>query len=572
MTVTELHQALQDRSTLVARAAAFAKRAHAKQKRKSGEPYFTHCEGTAENLAAWNLDEITIAAGLLHDVAEDTTYTLEDIEHEFGKEIAFLVDGVTKLGRVKYRGKKEKADDLRKFILAMAEDLRVVFIKLADRLHNIRTLPALPPHKQKRIAQETSEIYAPLAYRLGMQKLSGELQDLSFPYVHPQEYKWLQKNIKDKYDERQAYLTKIAPQVEKTLENANIKPISIDFRAKRYTSLYQKLLRYDMDINKIHDLVAFRIVLRTIEDCYAALGVIHKLWPPLPARIKDYIAMPKPNGYRSLHTTVLCVDRRIVEFQIRTQEMHEEAENGIAAHWAYAQTKGSKAYSKKVAPEADTNEVTWVKQLRSWQNQFTDPEDFIESLKIDFFQDRIFAITPHGEVVDLPRDATPIDFAYQIHSEIGDQCVGAKVNGKIVSLDQKLRSNDVVEIITQKNKKPSASWLEFVVSPSAKHHIRSSLKKTSSGGHTSLLAERPKQVEFNIIADDKIGVLKDVSAIISRLHINIVSVNSNISARQGTRFHIIRIKCATEDKNKIWKIMLRLKALPAVKEINYRFI
>lgn len=571
MTLEGLHTALKDKTTLVARAAAFAKRAHQDQKRKlNNEPYFVHCQATAENLASWNLDETTIAAGFLHDVAEDTRYTREDIEQEFGKEIAFLVDGVTKLGWVKYRGKKEQADDLRKFMLSMAEDLRVVFIKLADRLHNMRTLHALAPIKQKRIAQETIEIYAPLAYRLGMQRLSGELQDAAFPYLYPEEYKWLLKNVKERYEEREKYLAGIAPLVKKALVEANLKPLGVDFRAKRYASLYQKLLRYDMDIDKIHDLVAFRIVLKNVEDCYAALGIIHKLWPPLPGRIKDYIAMPKPNGYRSLHTTVLCVDHRIVEFQIRTQEMHDEAENGIAAHWAYEQSKWTRS-GKKDAPIADLNEVAWVSQLRSWQKQFNGPEDFIDSLKIDFFRDRIFVITPAGEVVDLPRGATPVDFAYQIHSEIGDQCVGARVNGKIVPLSTQLRSNDIVEIITQKNKKPSSSWLEFVVSSAAKHHIRSSLKRTEAG-KGSLLDERPKQVEFNITARDRIGVLKNVSAIISRSHVSIVSVNSSVSSIQGVHFHIIRVKCDTDDKNKIWKLMLKLKGLPEVKEINYRFV
>ncbi|MFH1188954.1 MAG: RelA/SpoT family protein [bacterium] len=570
MTVHELQTALKNSQTLVAKASAFAERAHNGQERKSGEPYFIHCLETAKNLASWNLDEITIAAGLLHDVAEDTKYTLQDIENEFGKEIAFLVDGVTKLGRVKYRGKKEQADNLRKFILAMAEDLRVVFIKLADRLHNIKTLGALPPHKQKRIARETSEIYATLAYRLGMQKLSGELQDFSFPYVHPEEYKWLLKNVKDRYEEREKYLQKIAPLVKKTLFEGNINPLSIDFRAKRYASLYHKLLHYDMDIDKIYDLVAFRIVLKTVEDCYAALGIIHKLWTPLPGRIKDYIAMPKPNGYRSLHTTILCIDHKIVEFQIRTKEMHDEAENGIAAHWAYKKAN-KKNDNKKIVQQADSTEVMWIEQLRSWQKQFTDPEEFIDSLKIDFFRDRIFAITPDGEVIDLPKDATPVDFAYQIHSEIGDQCVGARVNGKIVPLDFILTSNDIVEIITQKNKKPSQSWLEFAVTASAKQHIRSALKKTH-GKHASLLGERSKQVEFNIVAYDKIGVLKDISTIITRLHVNMVNVNSNLSPRQGTHFHVIRVTCDTNDKTKVWKIMLKLKALPAIKEINYRFV
>jgi len=558
-------ETVKNESPLIAKAYEFAKRAHEGQRRVSGEPYFSHCIATAQNLLDWQLDEPTIASGLLHDVVEDTPATLEEVKETFGEEIAFLVNGVTKLGRIKYRGREVQAETLRKMVLAMAEDLRVVLIKLSDRRHNMQTLKVLPPQKQKRIAQETMEIYSPLAYRLGMQRLSGELEDLAFPYIYPREYRWLIENVADRYEQREKYLRKIQPIVEKALRETGITPVTEDFRAKRYASLYKKLLHYDMDLDKIHDLVAFRLILSTVEDCYAALGVIHKLWPPIPGRIKDYIAMPKPNGYRSLHTTVLCQDQKIVEFQIRTREMHDEAENGIAAHWAYEQIKGTKGYIKRTASTAPKRETAWVEQLRAWQKEFTDPKEFIESIKIDFFKDRIFVITPKGEVVDLPQGATPIDFAYAIHTDVGNQCVGAKVNGKIVSLDYKLHSQDIVDIITQKGKKPSTAWLGIAVTGSAKSKIRSAVKEKRG-----ILHDIKKTTEFKVTAEDEIGVLKDVAHVISRSHVNVLSINS--SREKHGRFHVMKIKCGTDDKERILKIILKLKGIKAVKEVEYRFV
>ncbi len=561
---------LTSKSDLIQRAYSFAEKAHKGQKRKSGEPYFNHCLKTAEELARWKLDETTIAAGLLHDVIENTDYTVGDIEREFGSDVKHLVEGVTKLGTVKYRGVETQVENLRRLILAMAEDIRVILIKLADRLHNMRTLGALPPAKQKRIALETMEIYAPLAYRLGMQKISGELEDLSFPYVYPTEYRWLLANVKGRYEKREAYLMKIRPLVLKALKENGIEPVAIDFRAKRYTSLYKKLLRYEMDIDKIHDLVAFRIIVKTIEDCYAALGVIHNLWPPVPGRIKDYIAMPKPNGYRSIHTTIICTEGEFVEFQIRTDQIHQEVENGIAAHWAYVETKGTKNYSRRFATLATNKEIAWVEQLRAWQKQFTDPKEFIDSLKIDFLKDRIFAITPKGEVIDLPQGATPVDFAYHVHTDVGNECVGAKVNGKIVPLDYELHSSDIIEILTQKNKKPSPSWLEFVKTATAKGHIRDTLRK--SGLHGRILSEkRKKQAELKITAAHQFGLMKKISSILSRSHVNVISVDSTASRRRGS-FYLIKIRCDTDDKDKIWKIILKLKTLKEIKEIDYRFV
>lgn len=551
---------LRKTSSLVGRAYIFAKEAHAGQKRLTGEPYFSHAEKTAEYLAEWGLDETTVAGGLLHDVVEDTDATLETVKKEFGEDIAHLVDGVTKLGQVKYRGDKAQIENLRKLIVATAEDIRVLLIKLADRRHNMKTLSPLPREKQKRIAAETMEIYAPLAYQLGMQQLAGELQDLAFPYIYPKEYRWLLKHLQERYEERERYLAALKPIVEAALEKAGIDLLAIDFRAKRYASLYKKLLQYEMDIEKIYDIVAFRIIVKSVEDCYATLGVIHSLWPPLPGRFKDYIATPKPNGYRSLHTTVLGPNQKIIEFQVRTKEMHEEAEYGIAAHWAYKEGK----------QRAPRQELAFVKKLRSWQQEIagaTGREEFLEAFKIDFAKDRILAITPKGEVVDLPYGATPVDFAYRIHTEVGNQCVGAKVNGKIVPLDYKLHSSDVVEIITQKNKKPSPSWLDFVVTSTARAHIKNSIKSSTSGG---MLQERKKHAELKITAEDRVGLLADISRIISRSHVNILSVHS--APRKQDKFHTIRVKCDTEDRDKVWKIILKLKALKEVKEIDYRFV
>ncbi|MCX6702428.1 MAG: RelA/SpoT family protein [Candidatus Wolfebacteria bacterium] len=468
---------------LVRRAYEFAKMAHADQKRKSGESYFKHPYETALKLIEWRLDTPTIMAGLLHDVAEDTSVGLDNIKKEFGEEIAFLVEGVTKLGYLKYRGVESQAENLRKMILALSQDLRVVLIKLADRLHNMKTLKALPPQKQKRIALETYEIYAPLAYRLGMQGLAGELEDLAFPYIYPNEHRWLMDNVKDRYEKRQKYLKGLEPVIEKALEEDGIKILKIDYRAKRYSSLYKKLKRYDMNLDQVYDLVAMRIIVETIEDCYGALGTIHKLWPPLPGRIKDYIALPKPNGYRSLHTTVFCEDNRPTEFQIRTMQMHEESENGIAAHWAYEEEKETSGYVRRRPVFADKRELAWVNQLRDWQKEVPDSQEFLDSLKIDFFRDRIFVITPKGAVIDLPEGSTPVDFAYHIHSEIGDQCSGCRINGKITPLDYNLQSGDVVEILIQKSKKPSESWLRTVKTEAARKKIRSSIvdKRKSLG-------------------------------------------------------------------------------------------
>ncbi len=554
---------------LIGRAYALAERAHAKQKRNTGEPYFSHALAAAEILNQWKLDEATIAAGLLHDVVEDTAITLETIKKEFGEDVAFLVNGVTKLSHIKYRGAEEKVENLRKMILALSQDLRVIFIKLADRLHNMRTLGAIPREKQKRIALETDEIYAPIAYRLGMQNLSGELHDLAFPYLFPKEYEWLKKTVPDAYEARLKYLKKFKGVTAGIFHENGLEPSTIDLRAKRYASLYRKLQRYNMDLEKIYDLVAVRIITKTVAECYAVLGIIHKYWPPLPGRIKDYIALPKSNNYRSLHTTVIGPEGKFIEFQIRTKEMHEENENGIAAHWMYEQSKNRPGNAtdafKKMAKE-----ITWVQQLRNWLSWSgtaqKNPEEFLKSMKIDFFKDRIFAITPKGDVIDLPAGATPVDFAYQIHSDIGNACVGAKVNGEFIAMDHKIQSGDLVEIITQKGKRPSEDWLGFVTTSTARDHIRAAIKEKDALRETKRI---PTKTELRIVMTDRVGLLKDITSVIARSHVNILNIHTSNSS---SRFHIGKIQCTTTDKQKIEKLILKLKKIKEIKEISYQIL
>lgn len=462
---------------LVRRAYEFAQNAHQGQKRSSGDPYFNHCLKTAEILVNMRLDATTVAAGLLHDVAEDTKYTLDDIKKNFGEEIAFLVAGITKLGKIKYRGDQQRVENLRKMFLAMAEDIRVILIKLADRLNNMETLQFLPIEKQRRIALETMEIYVPLAHRLGMGEIKGHLEDLAFEYLYPKEYKWVIDNLSEKYHERENYIKKIKPIIQDELIKENIQPIKIDARAKHYWSLYNKLLKYDMNFDKIHDLVAVRLVVNSIEECYGALGVIHKLWRPLPGKIKDYIALPKPNGYQSLHTTVFCLDGKITEFQIRTPKMHDEAELGIAAHWLYTEKNKPKSGAK-----VNDKKFSWISQIREWQNEVSGSQEFLESLKIDFFRDRIFVFTPKGDIKDLPQGSSVIDFAFAVHTDLGYHMMGAKINGKMRSIYDQLENEDVVEIIkTKKEAVISRDWLKAAKTHSARNKIRHYLTEHDSG-------------------------------------------------------------------------------------------
>ena len=479
MDVQDILEKLKHKSTsdeeLIRKAFRFAQEKHEGEVRYSGEPYFTHPFNIGTTLAEMQLDANTIAAGILHDVCEavpenERGEREKEIEKEFGADVIFLVRGVTKLGKLKYRGEERYLENMRRMFLAMAEDVRVVLIRLADRLHNMQTLAAVPAHKQKRIADETLEVYAPLADRLGMGKLKGTLEDLAFPYSFPQEYQSLGVWVKERLERKEAFLAKVKYKLSEELKNAEVPFVRMDARVKHLYSMYKKLKRHQDNLDEIYDLVALRVIVKDVEDCYGALGVIHKLWRPLPGRIKDYIAFPKPNGYQSIHTTVFSGDGEITEFQIRTVDMHEAAENGIAAHWAYA------SQGKPKAGGTVSKNLTWIAQMREWQKEAAGTKEFLENLKIDIFKNRIFVFTPKGDVIDLPEGATPVDFAYHVHSDVGNQCNGAKVNGKMVSLDSTLKNGDWCEILTQKNKKPSHSWLDFVKTNYARSKIKSALK------------------------------------------------------------------------------------------------
>lgn len=461
-----------------------AEEAHRGQKRKSGDDYITHALHVAKILSEIGMEEKTLAAGLLHDVPEDTAVTLEAVEKKFGSEVALLVDGVTKLGKIKLRGSQEEffLENLRKMFLAMAQDIRVVIIKLADRLHNMRTLSHLPPEKQERIARETLEIYAPIANRLGIGEIKGELEDICFLYLDPEHYEET-KRIEETYlHEGKVYMDRTVTLFRDLLGKEKIRITDISGRTKHLYRLYQKLKRHDMDITRIYDLVAIRIIVPEIADCYEALGIIHREYRPMVGRIKDYISLPKPNGYQSLHTTIFGPDGRILEVQIRTQKMHDEAEYGIAAHWLYtekARTTWRNIFSRrKEATVTAPRELLWVNQLKEWQKEIgRDDKEFIEGLKIEFFKNHIFAFTPKGDIIELPEEATPIDFAYAIHSEIGHRTVGAKADGRMVPLDHLIQNAQVIEILTVKEKKkPSRDWLDFVKTSSAKSHIRHALR------------------------------------------------------------------------------------------------
>lgn len=550
------------KNSLVGQALVLAEEAHQGAKRESGEPYINHPLKVAETVKEWGLDEESIAAALLHDTVEDTRITLKDIEKKFGAEVALLVNGLTKLEDLRYTPERKEAESLRKFVISFTKDLRVVIIKLADRLHNMQTIKALPPERRAKIAWETAEIYAPLAYRLGMQKLSGELEDLALPYTHPEGYQWITETLKDSYETRLIYGERLRPMVAMLLKKHGIQPLAVDARAKRYSSLYKKLLKHEMDATKIYDLVALRIILKTVEDCYAAFGIIHQTWPPLTGRIKDYIARPKPNGYRSLHTTVFCDNNMITEFQIRTKEMHEEAELGIAAHWAYQQARQDIKNAKNWKGVKKRSELRWVEQLRNWQKSFANHEEFVQALKVDFFKDRIFVLTPQNDILDLPAGSTPVDFAYRIHSAVGDQCVGARVNGKLVPLDHELQSGDMVEISVQKGKKPSEDWLRFVKGSGTKEHIKNALGtknkslKQKSGGQLS---------EIIIQNKDQTGYLKEVTSVFSELKINITYLTSETDKRGSFSKVIVRVPSLSKDKAE--KLAVKLKKLAGTNEV-----
>ncbi len=482
-------------SELVTSAFDFAKKIHGEQKRFSEESYFIHPYETAKILGELRMSPITIAAGLLHDSLEDADIKEEEIKDLFGEEILFLVKGVTKLGKLKYRGAERHNESLRKLFVAVSQDIRVVIIKLADRLHNMRTIEYIPQHKQERIAKETLEIYTPVAYRLGIRKLSRELEDVSFPVVYPKEYEKTKNILKQKKKEDFEKLEKFQKSIKKGLAKNGVTNFNLDYRIKTFYSLYNKLLRKDWNIEKIYDISALRIILSDIDDCYKVLGIIHGTWRPLPGRIKDYIAFPKPNGYQALHTTIFTGYGNVVEIQIKTKAMHQEAEYGVASHIDYKEkektTLGSNLlWIKKLLPfrspfdkskinkEINYDDIpTWIKELVEYQSAKENKENPEKELKEDFFQQRIFVFTPKGDVIDLPIGSTPIDFAYAIHSEVGNRTGGVKINGKMVALNAQLKNGDIVEIIINKKTKPSSKWLEYAKTTTAKKHIKSVLQE-----------------------------------------------------------------------------------------------
>lgn len=457
---------------LIQRAYDIAHAAHSGQKRASGEEYIIHPLCVAKILTELQIDSTTIAAALLHDVVEDTTYTEEQMKDVFGKEVALLIDGVTKLGRIKFQSKEQQqSENYRKLFLAMAKDLRVIIIKLADRLHNMRTLKFVKPEKQERIARETIEVYAPLANRLGISNIKWELEDLCLRYLEPDEYYNLVDKVSQKRQERQRFIEDSILQIHTKLIRSSIKA-EISGRAKHFYSIWRKMKRDNKDISEIYDLSAVRILVHNVKDCYAALGVIHTMWKPLPGRFKDYIAMPKSNGYQSLHTTVMTRGYPL-EIQIRTFAMHRISEYGVAAHWKYKErgrsVGASDSYDKK---------LSWLRQMLNLQQDLNDPGEYVEALKMDIFSDEVFVFTPRGDVIDLPKGAVPIDFAYRIHTDVGHHCVGAKINGKIVPLEYKLKNGDLVSIITNKNNDgPSRDWLNIVAAADTRSKIRSWFKK-----------------------------------------------------------------------------------------------
>ena len=453
----------QDDLSIVKKAYDYSLKHHDGQTRASGEPYLVHPLEVALVLAEMKMDPVAIAAGLLHDSVEDTSVTIDDIRKEFGEQVAHIVEGVTKISKIDFATREEQqAENLRKMMLAMVDDIRVVLIKLADRLHNMRTLEHLQPERQQKIAEETLEIYAPIAHRLGMGKIRGELEDLGFRFLDPLGYEQVEKAVNARRKQGEAFLAKMQAIITDKLKEAGIQA-RVESRIKRLYSIHKKLQRQRISVDQVYDLCAMRVVTRSLQDCYAVLGIIHNLWRPVPGRIKDFIAMPRPNFYQSLHTSVITEDGTPFEIQIRTEEMHKMAEEGIAAHWKYKDGPVS---------AQDEQRLAWLRQVVEWQRDVSDPNEFLSTLKVDLYPEEVYTFTPKGKVVVLPRDATPIDFAYTIHTEVGHTCTGAKVNGRMVPLRYKLHSGDIVEILTQPGHKPSRDWLGLVKSSRSRNKIK----------------------------------------------------------------------------------------------------
>ncbi len=452
-----------DDLAIIRKAYDYSQKNHAGQTRASGEPYLVHPLEVALVLAEMKMDPVAVAAGLLHDSVEDTSVTIVDIRKEFGEQVAHIVEGVTKISAIDFATREEQqAENLRKMMLAMVDDIRVVLIKLADRLHNMRTLEHLQPDRQQKIARETLDIYAPIAHRLGMGKIRGELEDLGFRYVDPISYQQVHDAVEARRKSGEAFLAKVENVVKDKLKEAGI-TARVESRIKRLYSIHKKLVRQRISVDQVYDLTAMRVITNSLQDCYAVLGIIHNVWRPVPGRIKDFIAMPRPNFYQSLHTSVITEDGTPFEVQIRTEEMHKMAEEGIAAHWKYKDGPVS---------AQDEQRLAWLRQVVEWQRDVSDPNEFLSTLKIDLYPEEVYTFTPKGKVVVLPRDSSPVDFAYSVHTEVGHSCTGAKVNGRMVPLRHKLHSGDIVEIVTQPGHKPSRDWLSFAKSTRARNKIK----------------------------------------------------------------------------------------------------
>jgi guanosine-3',5'-bis(diphosphate) 3'-pyrophosphohydrolase len=448
---------------IIKKAYDYSLKVHSGQARASGEPYLVHPLEVALVLTEMKMDPVAVAAGLLHDSVEDTSVTIVDIRKEFGEQVAHIVEGVTKISKIDFATREEQqAENLRKMMLAMVDDIRVILIKLADRLHNMRTLEHLDHDRQQKIATETLEIYAPIAHRLGMGKIRGELEDLGFRYIDPIAYEQVKEAVESHRKVGEAFLSRVEGVVRDKLKEAGI-TAKVESRTKRYYSIHKKLVRQRINVDQVYDLYAMRVITRSVQDCYAVLGIIHNVWRPVPGRIKDFIAMPRPNFYQSLHTSVITEDGTPFEVQIRTEEMHKMAEEGIAAHWKYKDGTVS---------AQDEQRLAWLRQVVEWQRDVSDPNEFLSTLKVDLYPEEVYTFTPKGKVVVLPRDSTPIDFAYSVHTEVGHTCVGAKVNGRMVPLRHKLHSGDIVEILTQPGHKPSRDWLAIVKSSRARNKIK----------------------------------------------------------------------------------------------------
>jgi GTP pyrophosphokinase len=505
--LAQMSSATPEDEALIEKAYEFGKKAHAGHTRNSGEPYFIHPAAAAKHLAEMGMDAPTIAAALLHDAIEDVGVTPEELEAELGAEVRFLVEGVTKLGKHKYQGGERHAESLRRLLVATSADVRVLIIKLADRYHNMTTLEHVPEEKRRRIALETLEIYAPIADRLGMGSLKKELEDLAFPFIDADAHSHAVEVRKLKNKETEAGLARVQKELRHALARKNVEGFTTSIRTKGLWSLHQKLKRKGDDITRIHDIAALRVIVPTVDDCYSALGVIHALWKPLPGEFKDYISFPKPNGYQSLHTTVVTGDAGIVEVQIRTKDMHQRAQFGIASHMSYKalskdagknafqrlsfpwirdlvpallnMKKGAPAIGTKNTLSSTTDVPRWLTDLKEAHAEVAGPDDFVEGLKSDFFSHRIFIFTPKGDVIDLPTESTPVDFAYAIHSDLGDHMQGAKVNGKLVSFDTKLRNGDIIEILKSKSARPTAKWIDYARTSMARRHIRATLDESA---------------------------------------------------------------------------------------------